>query len=118
MAENMAAPQTPGSQGDTTAELTAIKMLQSIVSDMSGLNASMDAVQTTVEKLGTWLTEVEGRISVLEEQGHSPEVRVEIAVKSIMQLRERVTYLEDNGHCNNVHIVGVVEDAEGRDDSV
>ncbi len=48
--ENMAAPQTLRSQTDNTAELASIKMLlQGIASDMSGLKAGMDAVQTTVE---------------------------------------------------------------------
>lgn len=53
-AANIAAPPTLGLQMETSGELANIKtLLQDIASDMSGLKAGMDAVQTTVEKLGT-----------------------------------------------------------------
>ena len=40
---------------------------------------------------------------------------VETATKTIALLQKKVRYLEDAGRRNNVHIVGIVEGAEGQD---
>ncbi|XP_049892841.1 F-actin-monooxygenase MICAL3-like [Epinephelus moara] len=109
--DNMAPPQI-----DTAAELASIKtLLQTIASDMSGLKAGMDAVQTTVETLGHRVTEAETRISALEDKDEVRETAVNTAMRTVTQLQERVIYLEDAGRRNNVRIVGIEEGAEGRD---
>ena len=109
--DNMAPPQV-----DTAAELSSIKtLLQSIASDMSGLKAGMDAVQSTVETLGHRVTEAETRISTLEDKDEVRETAVSTAMRTVTQLQERVIYLEDAGRRNNVRIVGIKEGDEGRD---
>lgn len=75
----------------------------------------MDAVQSTMEKLGSQMTEAETRISALEDQGQTQGATVEAKVKTPSQLQETITYLEDAGHGNNIRIVGMAEDTEGRD---
>lgn len=61
------------------------------------------------------MNEAEARISTLEDQGQTRGVTLDVAVKTITQLQEKITYLEDAGRRNNVRIVGVTEGAEGRD---
>ncbi len=109
----MAATPDP-SQTDTAAKITSIKtLLQGIAPDMSGLKSGMDAVETSVEKMGARLTEAETRISALEGQDQSLGAAVDTATKTIAQLQEKVTYLKDAGRHNNVCTVGIEEGTEG-----
>ena len=109
-----ATPDPP--QTDTAVELMCIKaLLQNIASSMSELKSGMDAVQTTVEKLGARMAEAETHISALEDKDQSMGAMVETATKTIALLQEKVTYLEDAGRHNNVRVVGIAEEAEGRD---
>uniref|UniRef100_A0A3P8RWR8 Reverse transcriptase domain-containing protein n=1 Tax=Amphiprion percula TaxID=161767 RepID=A0A3P8RWR8_AMPPE len=111
---NMAAGQTADPQIDMASELTTIKtLLQGVASDMTGLKSGMDAVQATVEKLGSRMAEA--RISALEDEGRLRGNAAETAAATIKQLQERVAYLEDAGRRNNVRIVGVEEGTEGKD---
>lgn len=93
--ESMAvASQTSEPQVGAIAELASIKtLLQGIASDMTGLKSGMDAVQATVEKLGTQMTEAEACISALEDRGQVAGVTVDGAVKTIKRSYTRKKYI-------------------------
>lgn len=59
--------------------------------------------------------EAETRIAILEEKDQSRGVAMDTATKTIARLQEKLRDLEDAGCCNKVHIVEIVEGAEGRD---
>ena len=64
--DNLEALQTLTLQGDTTAELVGIKtILQGIALDMGALKANMETTETTIEKLGFKMSDVETSISYL-----------------------------------------------------
>ncbi len=61
------------------------------------------------------MTKAKTQISALEDRGQSQGAPVKTVVKTIMQLQGRIIYLKDASRRINICIVGVVEDAEGRD---
>lgn len=74
-----------GSQFDVATELTSIKtMLQGIATDITGVKASLDCLQATVQRLGGGVTEAETRIYNLEDGCYTTIWRTQDAITMVI----------------------------------
>lgn len=101
---------------DTKTELASIKnLLKGIAADVNSMKTGMEKLQTTVESLGSRMSEAETRISDLEDANNGRGASIDSALSSLKALQDKVTYLEDYSRRNNVRVMGIPEKAEGND---
>ena len=87
--------------------------LHKVTSDVSTIKETTAELKNAVNAMQEWLTEVEGRVSDIEDTKQQLVSNSELHSKRINTLWDRVEDLENRSRRNNVRLLGLSEGIEG-----